>query len=134
MTARQLDILQHSTIDYESRVADWVNTRIGPAHMHRRERAMRLLEEALELAQSEGITEPQALAQIVYTFNRIPGEAFQEAGGVAACLLGWCASVGITLQEVAEAELKRMEAKPLEEIRASLARKNDADLVTVVEA
>lgn len=62
----------------ESRVADWVRTRIGETHMHPRERAMRLLEEAAELAQAEGVTSEQANQQIAYVFSR---SAFLYARG-----------------------------------------------------
>jgi len=116
----------------ENRVADWVRTRIGPEHMNRRERAMRLLEEVVELAQAEGVTFAQAWMQAVHVYERPAGEPKQEAGGVAVCLLAWCASIGISLEAIATAEVERIEAKPLEEIRGSLARKQDADLVTTV--
>lgn len=113
----------------EFRSAEWVRTRIGLEHMNRRERAMRLLEEAIELAQAEGIEHWQVTSQSRHVYNRPPGKPDQEAGGVAVCLLAWCESTGNTLFEIAKAELERIEAKPIEEIRGSLARKQDADLV-----
>jgi len=113
----------------EKRVEDWVSTRIGVQYTSAKERAMRLLEEAVELAQSENITWNQAVAQIHYVYGRSKGEPEQEAGGVAVCLLGWCAAHKTTLQEIALREIERIEAKPLNEIRGSLARKQDADLV-----
>jgi hypothetical protein len=116
----------------ESRVAEWVCTRIGPDHMHPRERAMRLLEEAIELAQAEGISLDQTLRQSVHVFDRKAGDPAQEAAGVAVCLFGWCAATGNTLHALALAEIMRIEAKPLDQIRGSLARKADADLVVAV--
>lgn len=116
----------------EGRVAEWVHTRIGPEHMHPRERAMRLLEEAVELAQAEGITPDQARAQMAHVYQRAAGEPAQEAAGVAVCLLGWCAATGHRLDALALAEIERIEAKPIEQIRGSLARKADADLVVAV--
>lgn len=118
----------------QERVAEWVRTRIGPAHMDRKERAMRLLEEAIELAQAEGITSTQVWNQMNHVYHRAPGIPAQEAGGVAVCLLGWCASSGVQLLDIASAEVERIEAKPIEEIRGSLARKADADLVTAINA
>lgn len=47
----------------ENRMKKWVVTRIGVDHMQPKERAMRLLEEAVELAQSEGISRDQVFAQ-----------------------------------------------------------------------
>src|SRR4051812_385355 len=103
----------------EERVADWIVTRIGPEHMNSRERAMRGLEEQVELAQSEGITEDLVIQQVRYVFSRKPGDPVQEAGGVAVCLLGWCAAAGRTFLEVATAEIERIEAQPIELIRGS---------------
>lgn len=114
----------------ELRVADWVRTRIGPEHMHSKERAMRLLEEAVELAQAEGISSDQCRSQVGHVYRRPAGEPRQEAAGVAVCLLGWCAATGTRFEDIALQEIERIEAKPLEQIRGSLVRKADADLVT----
>jgi len=115
----------------EDRVAEWVRTRIGADHMNSRERSMRLLEEAVELAQAEGISWGLAAKQVAHVYDREPGEPSQEAAGVAICLLGWCASTSHTFEDLATKELARIEAKPLDQIRGSLARKADADLVTM---
>jgi hypothetical protein len=112
----------------EHRAAEWVVTRIGIDHMQSRERAMRLLEEAFELAQAEGITVDQASAQMTHVFGRDAGEPAKEAGGVAFCLLAWCAATGHHLMEIVRAEADRVEAKPIEQIRGSVARKAEADL------
>ena len=119
--------------DLQHRVAEWVRTRIGRAHMAPAERAMRLLEEAMELAQAEGVNEAQVYAQMKHVFSRPAGEPLQEGAGVAVCLLAWCAARGVLFREVAEREVDRIEAKPIEQILGSLARKADAGLVTVVE-
>jgi hypothetical protein len=119
-------------LDLECRVAEWVRTRIGADHLQPRERAMRLLEEAAELAQAEGITSDLAIKQLEHVYSRPAGEPSQEAAGVAVTLLGWCASRGERLLDLAIREIQRIEAKPLEQIRGSLARKDDADLICVV--
>lgn len=116
-------------ISLETRVASWIRTRIGPGAIHPQERAMRLLEEAIELAQAEGISQDLVLKQVGYVFARSIGDPVQEAGGVAVCLLGWCAGRGTRLEDIMLRELHRIEAKPIHEIRGSLARKTDADLV-----
>jgi hypothetical protein len=117
----------------ESRVRAWVESRIGVHHMQPKERAMRLLEEACELAQAEGISLDLAAKQLAHVYDREPGEAQQEAAGVAVCLYGYCAARGLRLNDIALGEIERIEAKPVEAIRGSLARKSDADLVTVVD-
>jgi hypothetical protein len=47
-------------------------------------------------------------------------------------LLGWCGSRGLRMMDIARQEVDRIEAKPVEEIRGSLARKTDADLVIAI--
>lgn len=116
----------------EARVAEWVRTRIGGNHITPKERAMRLLEEAVELAQAEGISLDLVAKQVAHVYDRPPGEPAQEAAGVAVALYGWCAGRGERLTELALREIERIEAKPLSEITRSLARKIQSNLVTVV--
>ena len=113
----------------EERVEHWIVTRIGAENAHRRERAMRLLEEAVELAQAEGITEEMVNRQARHVFSRPAGDPDQEAAGVGVCLAGWCAATGHSMISLTLREVERIEAKPIEQIRGSLARKQDADLV-----
>lgn len=49
-------------------------------------RALRFLEEAMELAQSMGITKEKALEQLEYTFSREIGDPKQEFGGTVFTL------------------------------------------------
>jgi hypothetical protein len=119
--------------DRERRVAEWIRTRIGEVNLQPRERAMRILEEAIELAQAEGITHEQVQRQAGYVFSRSAGDPLQEASGIAICLLGWCAATENTFDALADAEITRIEEKPIDQIRGSLARKADADLVCTVD-
>lgn len=121
-----------AAINLEERVAEWIRTRIGEANSHRRERAMRCLEEAVELAQAEGIGIDLVRKQVDHVFARPPGEPEQEVAGVAVCLLAWCAATGVRLFDLAEREVGRIERKPVDQIRGSVARKADADLVLCV--
>ena len=116
----------------EERVQHWIVTRIGVKYAYRRERAMRLLEEAIELAQAEGITEEMVNRQTRHVFSRPAGEPDQEAAGVGVCFAGWCAATGHSMVSLTLREVERIEAKPLGQIRGSLARKQDADLVTAI--
>lgn len=118
----------------ENRMKKWVVSRIGVDHMQPKERAMRLLEEAIELAQSEGISRDQVFAQTQHVYDRPSGIPSSEAAGVAVCLLAWCAARGYELKKLALREIIRIEGKPLNQIRGSLARKADADLVVTVQS
>lgn len=115
----------------QERMREWVQTRIGWEHMHPAERAMRLLEEAVELAQAEGIPHGQVCALVEHVYRRPSGVPRKEMGGVLACALAWCASTGYNLLDLAMEEVERIEAKPVSEIRASVARKEDDDLLRV---
>lgn len=117
----------------ENRMANWVKTRVGPESMQPKERAMRLLEEAIELAQAEGITLAQVGRQVAHVYGRPSGDPVSEGAGVAVCLYAWCAARGKRLHHIALEEMDRITFKPLDQIRGSLARKADADLVTTVE-
>jgi len=116
----------------ESRVQEWVISRLGEDHMYSPERAMRLFEETAELVQAEGIDRDAAHRQVDYVYSRPPGVPVQEAGGVAVCLLAWCAANAVLLIPLAVAEIERIEAKPVDEIRGSVSRKRDMDLVTIL--
>jgi hypothetical protein len=107
----------------EDRAAEWVRTRLGPEHMAPIERAMRLFEEASELAQSEGVTPVMANTILMHVYSRPPGNARQEAGGVATTLLMWCAATGNRLEEITLDELERIESKHPDEIESSVSRK-----------
>lgn len=133
MGGRAGAMIQSDPPSRESQVAHWIRGAIGEDSLQRKERALRLLEEAAELAQAEGVDVTQAQRQIDHVFRRPAGQPHQEAGGVAVCLLGWCYSAGLSFEVVADAEIRRIYEKPLEEIRGSLARKADADLVTTVK-
>ena len=132
---RDLEAKRSASIPWylENRVIEWVRTRIGNGHVTRKERAMRLLEEALELAQAEWITIDQVKRQADHIYERPWGEPRQEAAGVAVCLLGWCGATGNRLLDLAIEELERIEAEPMEQIRGSITRKTDADLFTLPE-
>lgn len=113
----------------ESRISVWVRTRLGPDHMQPQERAMRLVEEAIEHAQAVGITADQIARLTAHVYERPAGDAVAELGGVAVCLAGCCAAHDTTVDAMLAAELARIEARPVEDVQASLSRKAEAGLV-----
>ncbi len=117
----------------EHRSAEWVRTRIGAGSMHPKERSLRLLEEALELAQAEGVTVAVAASMVRHIYGRPAGDPVREASGIASCLYAYCASKDVRLVDLATQELARNEAKPVEDIEASVARKVAAGLVADAE-
>ena len=107
----------------QTRVKEWIASRLGPEHMTPRERALRVLEEALELAQSEGVIMPDAFRLLQHVFGRPAGDPQQEAGAVGVCLMGWCAARGLDHKAVVEQEIERIEARTISEVRESVERK-----------
>lgn len=69
--------------NWQSMVAKWVRSTFGDeCQVDTRERGLRLVEEALELGQSVGITREDALAVLQQVYSRPKGEVHQEFGGL----------------------------------------------------
>lgn len=94
------------TESFQDRVRQWVIDCFGPEHATNiEERALRYLEESLELVQSLGLPKERALKQLVWTFGRPEGEAKQEFGGVGVTLAALAAAVGVDIRELAEVQI-----------------------------
>lgn len=96
--------------DYQARVGAWLLACFSEnVARSRRERALRFLEEAVELAQAEGLASEDAELIVSYVYGRPKGEAAQEVGGVAVTLSALCAIANIDLEQAALAEAERIE-------------------------
>jgi hypothetical protein len=101
------------------RIAEWVRSRFGErCLMDRRERAMRVVEEAIELGQAEGVTQADVVRIAVRVYSRPVGEAGQEAAGVQVCLLAWAIAADANLDVLTRHEVERIERVPAEVSRA----------------
>lgn len=86
----------------------WIHECFGDAFASSRtERALRFLEEALELAQSSGIGRDYAGRLLDYVFGRPAGEVRQEVGGVMVCLAALCSQAGVDMEQAGWDELRR---------------------------
>jgi len=110
----------------QRRVEAWVRTRFGAANMDRRERAARLLEEAIELAQAEGMDEPEVQRLTGFVYAKPRGEPAQEAAGVGVGLLGWAAAADENAWCLILHEVARIESKPIAHFAARHKIKSDA--------
>lgn len=105
-------------LDFQRRVADWLAACFGHGRdAEPLERAYRLLEEALELAQACGCEERDAHRLAEYVFARPPGGVQEEVGGVMVTVAALCAAVGVDMAAAAEVELDRDWAR-IDEIRS----------------
>lgn len=116
------------TLAAQRRVGAWVRDCFGDAAMCRRERAVRLLEEAIELAQAEGAPADlvHRLADAVYA--KPVGDPPQEAAGVGVGLLGWADAAGVNFWDITLAEIDRIHSKSVDHFRARHRIKSDAGI------
>jgi len=98
---------------------DWCRRAFGMAcYNDTQERAARVLEEAIELAQSVGLPVGQAAHLVRHVYSNKPGEFKQEVGGVAVTLMVLCESFDENLGALAEHEIARVLDKPIEHFQA----------------
>jgi hypothetical protein len=96
---------------YQAGVKKWMDECFTPETVtNKRERAFRLLEEALELFQSMDCTSDEAQGLVYYVFNRPVGQPEQEVGGVALTLAALCSAAGIDLNHASVSELARVQS------------------------
>lgn len=90
------------------------------------QRAVRLLEEAIETYQAAGGSREMAAGLVDFVFQRPPGALAQELGGVSVCLLVMASAMGRTADGLEIDEIERVMAKPIEHFTARNQAKNDA--------
>lgn len=89
-------------------VYEWVRNTFGLANAETKERARRFVEEAMELAQAEGLTLAEVASLANYVYHRTPGEPWSEAGGVGTTLLAYCEAKGFSADAAEKAEFDRV--------------------------
>lgn len=110
-------------------VYNWVITYFGRGvATNTKERAKRLLEEAIELAQCENISLEEVNLLAKHVFAKPIGEPAQEVGGIGVTLLAYCASKRLDPEEEEQREIDRIWLKPVGYFRARHQRKVDAGI------
>jgi hypothetical protein len=110
-------------LTFQSRVLPWLLACFGQEIADdKQERNHRFCEEALELVQSTGCTQSEAMQLVEYVYNRPPGIPNQEVGGVMVTLAALCLAQGLDMHHAGEQELNRIWTK-VEKIRAKQAAK-----------
>jgi NTP pyrophosphatase (non-canonical NTP hydrolase) len=108
-------------------VHEWCIAAFGEAHASSiPQRALRLLEEAIELFQAAGGSSDMAHRLIDFIFFRPPGQLGQEIGGLGVTVLALAAAAGLSADGEEARELARATAKPLEHFRERNEQKNAA--------
>jgi NTP pyrophosphatase (non-canonical NTP hydrolase) len=107
------------------KILKWAIDTFGPIASRRDERAARLLEETLELAQAEGVTQEVAERLVARVYGRPVGDPTREFQAVAATLQAYAELVEDSISSAAEREYQRCLQRPRDEWR----KRHDAKAV-----
>lgn len=114
--------------DRQRAVVKWAGETFGAASLTSAERAMRVIEEAVELVQAEGIPIGRVLTVVDHVYRKSPGDPAQEAGGLGVTLLAYCAVRGISADREEVREVERVLSIDPEYFRARHNAKADAGI------
>lgn len=108
---------------FQARVAPWMLACFGAEISGDMvERGDRLLEEVLEMLQSDGYDPARVAPLRDYVYGRTTGEPVQEAGGVMVTLAAYCLAADLDMHAAGETELARVWTK-VDKIREKQAAK-----------
>ena len=93
----------------------WAVGVFGSTATLRDERAMRFVEEAVELAQAEGVDEETMRRNVARVYARRPGSTAKEIGQAQATLEMLAENIGLSAAGAADREFARAQAIPAEE-------------------
>lgn len=95
----------------QRKVLAWAVDNFGWIAKNRDERAVRLAEEAIEVAQAEGVPLDVVMTVAQRVYSRPVGDLKREIGGVAITLDALAENVGLSVTEEAEREFARVLSK-----------------------
>lgn len=96
-------------ISFQDTCLKWAQDVLGEASVNdKTERALRFLEEALELVQVAGVSAEQVATMTDYVFGRPQGEIHQEVGGVGLTLALLCGAHDVDMDRAFKIELTRV--------------------------
>lgn len=109
------------------KIFEWGKQAFGEINMISPQmRAIRLLEEAIEVYQAAGCDPNQAKLLVDYVFGRPSGTVTQELGGVGVCVLAMAECLGASADYLEEDECERLFSKPMEHFTKRNQAKIDA--------
>lgn len=110
----------------------WGEAAFGkPQMVNKQQRAIRLIEEAIELCQSLDVDAGAIKNVVDYVYGRPVGDPSAELGGVSVCLLALADALGVSADECEETEITRILSKPIEHFTKRNEQKNAAGLIAV---
>lgn len=102
-------------IDRPSRALMWAVETFGDVALDRHERALRFVEESIELAEAMCLTSSELQAIIVRVYNRPSGNVPRELGQCQMTLEVLAKSIGVDLDQEATKEFQRVQDIPKDE-------------------
>lgn len=98
-------------LTWRPRMLAWHRMVFGDRHMVNGAKvySMRLMEEAMELAQAEGVTADQAMTILRQMFDKPAGEPAKEFGGVLVTATGYANFADRDIEATFEAEYERIQ-------------------------
>jgi hypothetical protein len=93
----------------------WAVEMFGPIAKDKQERALRFIEEAIELAHAAGLPFSAVELVALRVYDRPPGEVDREIGQAQACLETMAENLGLSADIEAEREFARVKTIPKEE-------------------
>ncbi len=103
------------SIDRPSRFLQWAVNTFGPIALDPRERAMRFVEEAIELAHAADVDHITLQVIVKRVFARPPGTLAKEVGQSLATLELFAKAAGVNADDEAQEEFYRVQSIPKEE-------------------
>jgi NTP pyrophosphatase (non-canonical NTP hydrolase) len=95
----------------QKQVLDWAVDAFGAIAKNRDERAARLIEEAVEIAQAQDVSLEVVQRIVERAFSRPPGDLGQEIGGCAITLMALAENVGLSFDGEILREWERVKSK-----------------------
>lgn len=97
--------------DRQRLVLEWAVDSFGECAARPKERAARLVEEAVEVAQALGLEDHVILRLVLRVYGRPPGELAQEIGGVGITLEALAENAGLNAEKCTQQEWERVMSK-----------------------
>jgi len=115
----------------QKEVLEWVRTTFGESFLNDRERALRFIEESIELVQAIGLTSSDVVSILHHVYGRPVGDYSKEMGGVMITLEAMAEHLGVDLNRQSCLEWARVNDLPQSHFDAASERKQQAGVCNV---
>lgn len=94
--------------DFQRKFYQWAADTFGPGGVMLTERAVRFIEEAIELVHAIGVSEETILKLVRHVYSKEKGAVAIEVGQAQGTLFALAQSAGVSAYECASTELERL--------------------------